>query len=277
MSLSESSKPSTRPHDAQSIKDEFMQVHGAWSPSWDSMLRLDAGFVAAYLQFSRVPQRKNHLGDKVRAFIALASDACATQLYAPGVAHHLQRALSFGATREELMEVLELVSTIGIHTSNVGVPVLLEVLQEEGMRTGPVPLDARRLALKSVFEKNRGYWHPSWEGLLELDPDLFEAYVDFSSVPWKTGVLSPKVKELMYCAFDASATHLYVPGLKLHMRNALRYGATAEEIMELLEIVSTTGIHGAELGAPLLEAALQRAGALTEGAIHEQGVEIGKP
>jgi hypothetical protein len=61
------------------------------------------------------------------------------------------------------------------------------------------------------------------------------------------------------------------------MRNALRYGATAEEIMELLEIVSTTGIHGAELGAPLLEAALQRAGAVTEGAIYEQDVEIGKP
>jgi alkylhydroperoxidase/carboxymuconolactone decarboxylase family protein YurZ len=62
----------------------------------------------------------------------------------------------------------------------------------------------------------------------------------------------------MYCAFDASATHLYVPGLKLHMRNALRYGASAEELMELLEIVSVTGIHGAELGAPLLEAALAR-------------------
>jgi alkylhydroperoxidase/carboxymuconolactone decarboxylase family protein YurZ len=277
MSLSESSKVSPRPHDAQAIKDEFMRVHGAWSPAWASMLRLDAGFVAAYLQFSRVPQRHNHLGDKVRAFIALAADACATQLYAPGVAHHLQRALSFGATREELMEVLELVSTIGIHTSNVGVPVLLEVLEEEGLRTGPVPLDDRRRALKAAFEKNRGYWHPSWEGLLELDPDLFEAYVEFSSVPWKTGVLSPKVKELMYCAVDASSTHLYVPGLKLHMRNALRYGATAEEIMEMLEIVSTTGIHGAELGAPLLEAALQRAAVAAEDEIHEQDAEMGKP
>jgi alkylhydroperoxidase/carboxymuconolactone decarboxylase family protein YurZ len=258
MSSNESGKPSSQEHNVQHIKDEFIRVHGAWSPEWESMLRLDAGFVAAYLQFSCVPQRKNHLGDKVRAFIALAADACATQLYAPGVAHHLQRALSFGATRDELMEVLELVCTIGIHTSNVGVPVLLEVLEEEGLRTGPAPLDDRRLALKAAFEKNRGYWHPTWEGLLELDPDLFEAYVEFSSVPWKTGVLSPKVKELIYCAFDASSTHLYVPGLKLHMRNALRYGATAEEIMELLEIVSTTGIHGAELGAPLLEAALQK-------------------
>jgi alkylhydroperoxidase/carboxymuconolactone decarboxylase family protein YurZ len=40
------------------------------------------------------------------------------------------------------------------------------------------------------------------------------------------------------------------------MRNALRYGATAEEIMEVLEIVSTIGIHGAVLAAPILETAL---------------------
>lgn len=78
-------------------------------------------------------------------------------------------------------------------------------------------------------------------------------------MPWRTGVLEPKVKELMYCAFDAAATHLYVPGLKLHMRNALGYGATKEEIMEMLEIVSVIGIHGAQLAAPLLEQALDAA------------------
>jgi alkylhydroperoxidase/carboxymuconolactone decarboxylase family protein YurZ len=60
----------------------------------------------------------------------------------------------------------------------------------------------------------------------------------------------------MYCAFDAAATHLYVPGLKLHMRNALRYGATRDEIMEMLEIVSVIGIHGALVAAPMLEDAL---------------------
>ncbi|MFM0550241.1 carboxymuconolactone decarboxylase family protein [Paraburkholderia sediminicola] len=247
--------------DLSRLRDELVDLHGKASPEWDSLVRLDPRFVDAYLKFAGVPRRRNHLDDKTRAFIALAADACATQLYAPGVARHIERALSFGATRDELIEVLELISTIGIHTSNVGVPVLLEVLEEEGLRHGAPELDERRQKLKAEFETNRGYWHPTWEGLLELDPDLFEAYVEFSSVPWRTGVLSPKLKEFMYCAFDASATHLYVPGLKLHMRNALRYGASAEELMELLEIVSVTGIHGAELGAPLLEAALARSSA----------------
>ncbi|MFC6744616.1 carboxymuconolactone decarboxylase family protein [Methylobacterium persicinum] len=74
-------------------------------------------------------------------------------------------------------------------------------------------------------------------------------------------MLEPKMKEFVYCAFDAAATHLYVPGLKLHMRNALGYGATREELMEVLEIVSLIGMHGAEMAAPILREELARQGA----------------
>ncbi len=240
----------------QQVKQAFIEAGGIWSPAWESILRLDAGFLEAYSRFAAVPWKNNHLENKVKSFIAIAANANATHLYAPGVREHLRAAIKHGASAEELMEVLELISTVGIHASNVGVPVLLEVLEEQGLRNGPAVLDARREALKDSFVENRGYWHSSWEGLLELDPDLFEAYVEFSSVPWRTGVLAPKIKELIYCAFDAAATHLYVPGLKLHMRNALRYGATPEQIMEMLEIVSVIGIHGALLAAPMLEQAL---------------------
>lgn len=242
----------------QRIKDRFQRIRGSWGPAWESVLRLDAGFLEAYLDYSAVPWRKNHLENKVKEFIYIAADAAATHLYVPGIQQHLTKALEFGATQEELMEVLELTSTLGIHACNVGVPLLLEVLEEEGIRSGSAPLDERREKLKADFVQNRGYWHETWDGLLELDPELFEAYLDFSSVPWRTGVLEPKVKELVYCAFDASATHLYLPGLKLHMRNAIRYGATAEEIMEVLEIVSVIGIHGANVAAPMLEEAVAR-------------------
>jgi alkylhydroperoxidase/carboxymuconolactone decarboxylase family protein YurZ len=65
-------------------------------------------------------------------------------------------------------------------------------------------------------------------------------------------VLEPKVKEMVYTAFDAAATHLYVPGLKQHLRNAVRLGATAEELIEVLEIVSVIGIHAAATAVPIL-------------------------
>ena len=113
-------------------------------------------------------------------------------------------------------------------------------------------LTERQQKLKQDFVEARGYWSAFWDGLLTLDPDFFEAYLDFSAVPWRKGVLEPKMKELIYVAIDAATTHLYEPGLRQHIRNALRYGATKEEIMEVLELVSVLGIHACTLGVPVL-------------------------
>ncbi|EMB4322943.1 carboxymuconolactone decarboxylase family protein [Pluralibacter gergoviae] len=240
------------------LRQQVLDTHHYWEAGQDALLRLDPGFLRAWHQLACVPLRKNHLEDKVKAMVALSASLASTHIYQPGIRRHIDVALKYGATREELVEILELTSTLGIHAANIGVPLLLEVLEEEGLRQEPSALTERQEALKASFVANRGYWHASWDGLLELDPDLFEYYIEFSSVPWRSGVLSPKVKELIYCAFDASATHLYEQGLKLHMRNAIGYGATKEEILEVLEIVSLIGMHGVEAAAPLLEQALNQ-------------------
>ena len=41
------------------------------------------------------------------------------------------RVFFYGATRDEIMEVLELVSVLGMHTITTGVPVLIEELARE--------------------------------------------------------------------------------------------------------------------------------------------------
>lgn len=235
------------------LKQEFLRLRGTWGDSWESILRLHPKFLDAYLQFSKVPWEHGPLDKKVKEFIYIAVDSAATHLYTPGIHQHMKAAIGYGATREELMEVIELTSTLGIHAVNIGVPILIEVLAETGVSTNLTELNSRQNALKEKFTNIRGYWHEFWAGLLKLDPDFFETYLEFSAVPWKDGILEPKVKELIYCAFDASATHLYEPGLKLHMRNAINYGATAAEIMEVLEIVSVIGIHAATTATPILE------------------------
>ena len=236
------------------IKAEFIAVRGTWSDLWESILALDPEFLKAYLDFSAVPWRSNHnhLDDKTKEFMFIAVDAAATHMYAPGVRQHIKAAFKAGATPQEIMEVIELTSTLGIHAMNIGVPLLVQVLVEKGLRTGPAPLDANQERIKAEFTENRGYWHSFWDEMLELDPDLFETYTAFSSVPWKSGTLSPKVKELVYIAFDTAATHLYMPGLKLHIENAIGYGATAQEILEVMEIASVIGIHAATTAVPIL-------------------------
>ena len=107
--------------------------------------------------------------------------------------------------------------------------------------------------------------------MLLLDPEFFAAYTQFSSVPWVSGTLEPKVKELIYTAFDVSATHLYASGLRQHIRNALDYGATREEVLEVIELASVIGIHSCTVGVPILveELAARRSnGSMTAAAAH---------
>ncbi|MFC6083761.1 carboxymuconolactone decarboxylase family protein [Sphaerisporangium aureirubrum] len=65
--------------------------------------------------------------------------------------------------------------------------------------------------------------------------------------------MAPKVKEFVYIAMDAAATHLYTPGVRQHIRAALTHRATADEIMEVLAIISVLGIHAVTEAAPILQ------------------------
>ncbi|GAP90937.2 putative carboxymuconolactone decarboxylase protein [Rosellinia necatrix] len=249
------------------FKDEFDAKLGpdAFHVGWKSLLHIDPGFFAASLSLASVPRRKSHLSRKEQALISLAVDCAATHLYAPGIREHVMGATREGASRDEILEVIELSSTLGIHACNIGVPLLVEVLKEEGKYLDDItrPFDETQQRLQREFTAKRGYWHTFWEDFLRLDPEFFAGYLEFSSLPWVKhvdgvmeqgkGALEPKIKELVYCAFDAASTHLYVPGLKLHMRNALGYGATPQEILEVLELATLLSLHTAHVAAPIIE------------------------
>ena len=111
---------------------------------------------------------------------------------------------------------------------------------------------AEQEKMKEQFIENRGYWSPFWDDLLKLSPNFFDAYLEFSSVPWKTGTLEPKVKEFIYIAIDTATTHLHKEGARIHIRNALEHGATKEEIMEIFQCVSVLGMHALTEGGPML-------------------------
>lgn len=247
------------------LKDAFVEARGYWSSRWDGVLELDPDYFEAYLRFSEVPWKRGPLEPKIKELVYVAIDAATTHLFEPGIRIHVQNALRHGATVEEIMEVYELTSVLGIHTTTVAVPILLEELAAvgKGIDLAERELPPREAALKEEFIRVRGYWSELWDGVLALDPDFFEAYFRFSAVPFEHGVLEPKVKELIYIAIDASTTHLFEPGIRIHIRNALAHGATAEEIMEVLELTSVLGIHTCNVGVPIL---LEEAATTTQGA-----------
>ncbi|PLC49909.1 carboxymuconolactone decarboxylase [Pollutimonas subterranea] len=105
----------------------------------------------------------------------------------------------------------------------------------------------------------KGDWNPLWDQMRALDPEFMEAYLNFRSVPHKNGPLPQKFKELIMVAINAATTHLYAPGVRRHMKNALKAGATREEIVEVIQLTTVMGIHACNLAIPILMEELESA------------------
>jgi len=100
--------------------------------------------------------------------------------------------------------------------------------------------------------RDKGDWNPLWEKFAELDPEFLEAYLAFRTVPQSNGPLPQKTKELILIAINAATTHLYAPGVRRHIQNALKAGATQAEILETIQLTTVMGIHSCNLAIPIL-------------------------
>lgn len=147
---------------SSSAKQLFTDALGEsrWNETWASLAKLDPEIFEASVKLMAVPKKKNNLTPKMQNLVLLSVDCAATHLFEPGIRQHIKDAAASGASLAEVLEVLELSSTLGIHACNIGIPLLVEVMKEEGLyashATAGKSFDDRRLALKEEFAKKRG-------------------------------------------------------------------------------------------------------------------------
>ncbi len=243
----------------QALKERFLAKRGYWAAWHEDLLALQPH--SWRLPGHDQPPWKDGVLPKVKEFIYIAIDAATTHLYQRGLRLHIATALQYGATREEIMEVLQLTSQLGWHTCSVGVPMLAEELRRCGQGEAlDAPLSEAALRLKERFERDLGWWDECCEALLRIAPGFLRAYHGFAAAAWTSDVLEPKVKEFIALAVSASTTHLHEPAMRLHIRRSLAVGATSAEVMEVLQLTSVLGIHTCSIGMPIFSEELRRAG-----------------
>lgn len=237
----------------QGLKERFIAERGFWDEAvWASVLEYDPDLLDAYIEMSSVPWRKGNLSAKVKELLYLTMDVATTHLYEPGIRVHMANAIEQGASRDEVLEVLEIVAELGLATMTESLPIVLEELAD---RAEPPKAGAAAKAdeLRSEFVSLRGYWDASLQLVAEHAPEFFEGFVGFTSVPWRKGALEAKTKELIYLGMSASPTHLNRQAIRRHARAALQHGASKEELIEVLEVVAMCGIHAITEGVPELK------------------------
>ena len=159
-------------------------------------------------------------------------------------------ALDAGASRDEILFVFKCASVMAIHSCSLGAPILLEEAKAAGVAPKPTPPVATPAVDKM---KAIGQWNAAWDPFLALDPGWTDAFMATGAGIYGGGVMTAKDIELLSIAFDASFTHMYAPGTRRHIQNALKAGASVEEIFEVLKICAAQGIQACNLGVPILE------------------------
>lgn len=231
---------STGPWDNAAL-DKFHE----WEPLW----------VDQCLRMSEDPWTSGILPRKDVELISIAVNAACTNLSAEGTRRHVRGALEAGATREEILMILKIASLLSIHTCSLGAPILLEEANAIGVKRTP------KKVATPVCDKMKaaGQWNPAWDAFFEIAPAWTEEIIAVSLPIYSSGVLSPKLAELLSIAVDASITHMYAPGTRRHIQTALKLGATVDEIMEVLKICVAQGMQASNLGIPILSDELQGA------------------
>lgn len=234
------------------LKEEFVSQRDYWPAAFDQLLRYDPDFFDKYLNLSTQADQTRNLAPKVQEFVRIVyNNTPAIRVDEDKTRQHIRRALNYGATFEEVMEVLQIVSTVGVHSVIKGVPTLTEEASVPEVKDEEVIADKDRV--RDYFIEKRGFWDEDlWEKFLQQDHEFLEAYADFSAHPWEEGVIEPKVKEFIYIALDIGTPHFFIVGLGPHIQNALDHGASPEEIMEVFELHFDNGLQTIEIGMPIL-------------------------
>lgn len=154
-----------------------------------------------------------------------------------------------GATAQQVQEIVSLISGLGVHSLMISATSILAAANAAGESlAAPLTEEQRNLWDKRVGDD------PFWSGferempgfldaMLRLSPAQFEAFFDYCAVPWKSGSVRARVKELVALASDATPTHRFLPGFRVHLANAISLGVGRVAIREALDIAAAAPLH----------------------------------
>lgn len=210
---------------------------------------------AAAARFWRSAHATPILSPRMKELVLLALHGTVTALDSEAVRRQVGRARAAGASDRDVVDVLITIVSAANHALYFAVPVLLRELKAMGHPDAELPpATAEAQAIKDEFVRTRGFWNEQRDVIVRLMPEYFERLSEISTVSWKEGSLSVKERELMCIAIDCTVTHQFESGLAIHIRNALRAGATRDEILEVFRLASLIGLEGYILAGEALYA-----------------------
>jgi len=184
------------------------------------------------------------------ALVTLAVTASVTALERDGIERAIALAFDAGATITQVQEILALSSGLGVHTLMVTAAPVLDAAAARGLIDAARPLDPERQSLWDRHVGNDPFWRgfteelPGFlEAMLRLSPDIFVGFFEYCAIPWRSGTVRARIKELAALACDVTPSHRFRPGFRVHLKNAIALGIGRRAILQALDIAAAVPEH----------------------------------
>ncbi|MGO9304103.1 MAG: carboxymuconolactone decarboxylase family protein [Candidatus Korobacteraceae bacterium] len=238
---------------------------GFWGAAMTPLQDWDPSWAETYFKMVSDPWNSEVLPRKLVELIGVALNAGSISLNPDGMRRHMRAALQAGATREQILLVLKMASVMSFDSCMLAAPIVLEEASEGELDAAGLMRAKRHKnqeqATPAVEQvKALGRWNVDWDPVYDLAPVWTEQFMATAMGIHAGDVLPVKEIELLAIAFEAPYTDIYTPSTRRHIKNALRAGASVEEIVEVLKLCVIQSVEACNLGVPILEEELSAPG-----------------
>lgn len=189
------------------------------------------------------------LSARMRELVLLSMHGSTAALNEQALARHARRAIAAGASEQDVLDALLTIVGLANHGVYDSLPVLEQELASRNLSLPVLAPHPDYAEAKRQFIARRGFWSTQRDRVAQILPDYVHYLTNLSTVTCNTGSLTDKERELLCVAIDCTVNHVYEYGLRTHIRNALDFGASPEELLEVLQLAGVLGLEGYILGA----------------------------
>lgn len=184
------------------------------------------------------------------ALISLSVAVSVTLLQSDEIERKISAAFDAGASVEQVQEIIALSSGLGVHSLMASAMPVFNEATRRGLIAHDQPLDETRQGLWDKYVGDDPFWTAFSDQLpgfllamLRLSPDIFAGFFEFCALPWRSGKVRASVKELSALACDATPSHRFGPGFRVHLTNAIKLGVGRKAIFQVLDIAAAAPAH----------------------------------
>lgn len=237
------------------VKDEVLAARrGPFGGWWEDLLEVDPHLLLRVHRQMAAAER-GPLPKSFRHLILATVDSVVTHLYPRGIGVHARVAIEHGASLRHVVEALEISAFVSNRSYSIALPRVVEELARAG-RAETMTDEEKSSGIRNRFSDRVGEWRDWMNVALDLCPDALEALLELGYGREASDGLSRKERELLFLAASACPAIADADAAGSHTRQALKLGATPEEIVQTVKVAGIIGLHPVVEGMPQLRAIL---------------------